>query len=39
MSEYVKIYVRENILFYNAPVGTVRPQSKIIKRAIEEIYG
>ena len=34
---YRNYLVRENILFYNPVLGTVRPQSRLIERAIKEV--
>ena len=31
-------WIEENVLFYNPVEGTVRPQSRLIQRAIEEIF-
>ncbi len=31
-------WIEENVLFYNPVEGTVRPQSRLIQRAIEELF-
>ncbi len=35
---YLSFWIEENVLFYNPAEGTVRPQSRLIQRAIEELF-